>query len=460
MINPTPKKYLRLILRGFWCAVGVAAALAQQPPPKPLQGDYGDAALRDWVQPDYPEAAKKAKLEGSVDVDLVVGSDGKVERAEIQNSTNEIFNEAALSAVRRWEFSPALEEGKPVASGMTVPVVFQLAQLKQKRVSISPPETQRPRAAPLKPAKFAAAPDPDYPAELEEKKIPGEVQIEFTVGEDGAARSPRVLWASHAAFVERALRALEQTKFQPARQGLLSKASTMQYPVEFSSTGAKRPEILAANQMTLIGETVPDVEPTPFGMVDPVYPRDRLLAGEEGSGTAEFTVDPKGNCTEVTLVASSAPEYGAALVAAVQSWGFKTASTQGERVSARLRVEYKFAPPTSGNVARLAEALRPGGAGIGGAAGLDKKLKPLWRGFPVYPAALRAEQLAGSAEIEFIIDQDGRVRLPRVKSASREEFGWAAATAISQWVFERPMRKGEPVDVTVVIPVNFNPPKQ
>ena len=446
------------IFSALFCALSVATLFAQQPP-APLQGDYGDAALRDWVQPEYPEAAKKAKLEGIVDVDLVVGADGKVERAEIQNSTNEVFNEAALSAVRRWTFSPALEEGKPVASGLTVPVVFQLAQLKQKRVPITPPDQQRPRAAKLKPAKFTTAPDPDYPAELEERKIPGQVQIEFTVDAAGTPRAPRVLWASHAAFVEMALRALEKTKFEPARQGLLTKATTMQYPVEFISTGTRRPEILAANQMTMMGDKRPEVEPTPFVLIEPVYPREHLLAGEEGTATAEFTVGPKGNTTEVTIISASAPEYGAALLAAVQAWGFKPASTDGASVPIRLQVIYGFVPPSSGNALRLAEALRPGGAGVGGASGLDQKLKPLWRGFPVYPAALFAEQLKGSAEIEFIIDRDGRARLPRVKSATREEFGWAAATAISQWVFDRPTRKGEPVDLTVTIPVNFTPPK-
>ena len=457
MSHPT-RNSRGVIFAVLFCVCSVGALPGQQPP-APLQGDFGDAALRDWVQPEYPEAAKKAKLEGSVDVDLVVGADGKVERTEIQNSTNEIFNEAALSAVRRWTFSPALEEGKPVASGMEVPVVFQLAQLKQKSLPISPPAAQRPRAARLKPAKFTTAPDPDYPTELEERKIPGEVQIEFIVDAEGTPRTPRVLWASHAAFVEMALRALEKTKFEPARQGLLTKATTMQYPVEFSSVGTKRPEILAANQMTLVGETRPGVEPTPFVLIEPVYPREHLLAGEEGTATAEFTVDTKGSATEVTIISASAPEYGAALLAAVQAWGFKPASTEGASVPVRLQVIYGFVPPGSGNALRLVEALRPGGAGVGGPSGLDQKLKPLWRGFPVYPAALREEQLKGSAEVEFIIDRDGRVRLPRVKSATREEFGWAAATAISQWVFERPMRKSEPVDLTVIIPVNFSPPK-
>jgi len=441
------------------CAFSAGALFAQRPS-TPLPADFGDASLRGWVQPEYPEAAKKSRAEGEVVVEFVVELDGHVAKAEINDSTNPIFNEAALAAVRRWTFSPVLEKGQPVASGMIVPVVFKLAQLKQKQTPISPPQAQMPQGAKLTPAKFTVAPNPEYPEELAERKIPGEVRIEFTVETDGSARAPKVLWASHAAFVEMALRALENTRFEPAHQGLLAKATIMEYPVEFSSLGVKRPEILAANQLTLIGEAIPKVEPVPFMLIEPVYPRDHLLAGEEGTATAELAVDSQGVAKEVKLISASAPEYGAALVAAVETWRFKPASTDGANVPVRLRAVYEFVPPSSGNNIRLVEALRPGGAGVGGASGLDQKLNPLWRGFPTYPAALRTEPVPGSAEIEFIIDQDGRVRLPRVKSATREEFGWAAATAISQWVFERPMRKGEPADVKVVIPVSFTPPKQ
>jgi TonB family protein len=441
------------------CAFGWAVLSAQQPS-APVQADFGDASLRGWVQPEYPAAAKKAKLEGRVVVEFVVGLDGGVSQAEVTDSTDDVFDEAALAAVRRWTFSPALEDGKPAASGMTVPVAFELAQLKQKTVPTMPArEDLFPHGLKVKPAKFKEAPDPDYPAELAEQKLQGEVQIEFKVGADGKPASPRVLWASHAAFVEMALRSLEKTQFEPARQGPLAKATTMQYPVEFKNIQAKRPEILEANHLTLLGEAKPGVEPMPFVLIEPVYPREHLLAGEEGTATVEFTVESKGRTTDMTLVSASAPEYGAALLAAVQAWGFKPAVTDGANVSARLRVDYAFAPPSGGAVARLAEKLRPGGEGVGGSTGLDQKLKPLWRGFPVYPAALREEQVRGAAEIEFIIDRDGRVRLPRVKSATREEFGWAAATAISQWVFERPVRKGEPVDITVTIPVSFAPPK-
>jgi TonB family protein len=40
-----------------------------------------------------------------------------------------------------------------------------------------------------------------------------------------------------------------------------------------------------------------------------------------------------------------------------------------------------------------------------------------------------------------------------------EAFGWAAATAVERWVFDPPKRGGQPVDVRVTIPFQFDLPK-
>ena len=449
-----PRAFLIIAAFALW---GGWAARSAPPPAAPVVADFGEAILSNWVQPDYPEAARQAKREGRVTVEFVVELDGRVSRAQVANSSNEMFDEAALSAVRRWTFDPALEEGRPAVSALTVPIEFRLAQLKQKSPPLSPANEFMPRARKVTPARVTQAPDPDYPAELEERKLPGEVRMEFTVDTNGRVVAPRVLWASHAAFVETALRALENTAFEPARQGPLAKTAAMQYPVEFSVTGAKRAEILDANRITVLADS-PDTLPQPVVLVEPVYPLERLLARDRGSATVEFKVNARGRTEEVTVAAATAPEYGAALTAAVEAWMLQPAIAAGVPVPIKLRVVHEFVPPATGGVARLTENLRPGAAGVGGASGLDQKLKPLWRGFAVYPAALRPKRIQGEARIEFIIDRDGRARLPRVISATREEFGWAAATAISQWVFERPMRKGEPVDVRVSIPVDFPPP--
>jgi len=77
------------------------------------------------VKPVYPEAAKSSKVQGVVIIEAVIGADGKVADAKILRSVAQL-DEAALAAVRQWEFSPTLLNGKPVPVVMTVTVNFKL----------------------------------------------------------------------------------------------------------------------------------------------------------------------------------------------------------------------------------------------------------------------------------------------------------------------------------------------
>lgn len=426
--------------------------------PAANQDLFGDAVLRDWVQPQYPAVAAAAKQSGRAVVEFIVEEDGSVSGAVTKDSTDAAFEAAALAAVRQWKFQPAVEKGRNVRSAMVVPVQFHPDQLKQKRVPISPPDHQRPQGLKLTSAKARVSPDPVYPWELEARKLPGRVDLTFVVDETGRTKTPRVRWASHAAFVESALRAVEKMEFEPAHQGPLAKTTTIESPMGFGEFGLKRTDTLAANRITLVEGPAGVTPPGLFVWVEPVPPLDRCLAGETGTARAEFEVDVQGATRNVAIKEASAPEYAAALQAAIEAWMFQPAMNGTTTVSVRLAVSCDFAPPDGGATGRLAELLRPGGAGIGGAGGLDQRLAPLWRGFPRYPAVLLADKPAGQAEIEFIIDRAGRARLPRVLGATHEAFGWAAATAISQWVFEPPRRNGEAVDVRVSIPVGFKPP--
>lgn len=427
------------------------------------KNDRNDAILREWIQPVFPENAKELKQEGFVTVDFVVENDGHVSKAEVSDSTNGVFDEAAKTAVTSWTFSPAVEEGKPTASGMTVAVEFKLDQLQGKEAAKMPVRYELlPRSMRESLIDFVSAPDPEYPAELAGRKLPGAVKFDLTVGPDGRVGQTKVLLASHAAFVPKALQVLESARFDPARQGLLVKTSSRFYEVKFSDTLTQHTdkEILLANQMELATGTAKlDLLPSPVMVFEPVYPHAHLLAGGKGSALVEFTVKRDGKTAEAKLISASTPEFGAALLAAVDTWLFKAAVYKNSETPVRLRATHEFMLPVEAAETRLLEKVRENGAGIAGAAGLDRPLKPIWQAKPTYPSKLLPEKMSGQASVECIIDCEGRVRLPRVKSASREEFGWAAATAISQWVFERPMRKGEPVDVTVTIPVNFNPPK-
>lgn len=419
-----------------------------------VTADFGSAILDTWVPPAYPETARKAKQEGRVIVEFVVEADGSVTRERVSESSADVFNEMALAAVRQWRFRPALEDAKPAASAMQVPVVFSLQQLKQKKPALMPDEQYLPRPLKVEPARSEGGIDPDYPGELDALRLPGLVRIRFTVDPAGVARQPQVLFASHPAFVETALRTLEQAKFVPAHQGPLTRSDTMEFPVSFQSFGAKPADVLAANHLEPVGDA-PSL-PLPVLLNQPIYPRDQLLAGTGATVAAEFTVNAEGMVEDIAILESTGSDFEAALRAAIESWVFQAVRGE-ELVAVRLRVTHEFSPAAA--EARLAMLLQPDGGGIPGPAGLDRKLTPLWRGFPVYPRQLLADRPSGKALIEFVIDRDGRARVPRVVETTAPEFGWAGMAAITQWVFERPLRGGQPVDVTVRVPVEFQPPR-
>jgi len=80
------------------------------------------------VQPEYPEKAKKAKLEGRVIVAVVVDENGDVIDAYIHYSDNPIFNEAALEAAKKMKFKPGRLKDKPVKVRVLIPFVFKLTK--------------------------------------------------------------------------------------------------------------------------------------------------------------------------------------------------------------------------------------------------------------------------------------------------------------------------------------------
>jgi protein TonB len=77
------------------------------------------------VLPVYPDAMRSAGMEGQVRVRIFVGTDGRVRRAEVEGRPT-VFDDAALTAVRQWVFTPAKSNGQPVGVWMRIPIVFRL----------------------------------------------------------------------------------------------------------------------------------------------------------------------------------------------------------------------------------------------------------------------------------------------------------------------------------------------
>lgn len=82
-----------------------------------------DPALR---APEYPEAAKKDGIEGTVMITLTVEKDGTASGVRVIQGVRADLDQSALTFIKRTRFTPAEANGQPVAITVTVPVRFKL----------------------------------------------------------------------------------------------------------------------------------------------------------------------------------------------------------------------------------------------------------------------------------------------------------------------------------------------
>jgi len=76
------------------------------------------------VKPVYPAIALKAGVSGAVIIEATIGADGKVIDAQVLRSIP-MLDEAALDAVRQWEYRPTFLNGVAVPVVMTVTINFK-----------------------------------------------------------------------------------------------------------------------------------------------------------------------------------------------------------------------------------------------------------------------------------------------------------------------------------------------
>jgi TonB family protein len=78
------------------------------------------------VEPQYSEEARKHKLQGSVEVTVVVDATGVPMQIAILRPLGMGLDEAAINAVSQWRFSPGTKNGMPVAVFTNVEMTFHL----------------------------------------------------------------------------------------------------------------------------------------------------------------------------------------------------------------------------------------------------------------------------------------------------------------------------------------------
>ncbi len=79
-----------------------------------------------WVPPKYPETARDMELQGTVLVNVLVGTDGRAKTAEVIKSVHPILDAEALKAALRCIFKPGKQRDFAVEVWVTLPYRFKL----------------------------------------------------------------------------------------------------------------------------------------------------------------------------------------------------------------------------------------------------------------------------------------------------------------------------------------------
>jgi TonB family protein len=108
-----------------------ALPLAAQDEPEVYNLGPGGASapvVKREVKPDYTPEARAAGIEGEVQMNAVVISDGTVGEVTVTRSLDSTYglDEQAVKATKRWLFEPGKKDGKPVVVRLTIEMRFTL----------------------------------------------------------------------------------------------------------------------------------------------------------------------------------------------------------------------------------------------------------------------------------------------------------------------------------------------
>jgi TonB family protein len=102
--------------------------ILEDPRPEPVAClDCTDHAPRvaKNVRPSYPDDARERKIEGVVELDVLIDATGRMVHATVLKSIPGL-DSAAIACVRKWQFFPGVRNGRPVAARANALITFAI----------------------------------------------------------------------------------------------------------------------------------------------------------------------------------------------------------------------------------------------------------------------------------------------------------------------------------------------
>jgi TonB family protein len=88
--------------------------------------DVKSATVLVRVQPFYPPIAARMHMSGWAFVKCIIGKNGEIRDAAVEKSSNVMFEQPALEALRQWKFAPGYYRGQAVDTYFELKITFEV----------------------------------------------------------------------------------------------------------------------------------------------------------------------------------------------------------------------------------------------------------------------------------------------------------------------------------------------
>ena len=78
------------------------------------------------MSPVYPPELKQYNVSGDALIAFIVTTDGTTDQVQVVKATHRGFADAAVESIKKWRYTPATKNGKPVNCRMQIPITFYI----------------------------------------------------------------------------------------------------------------------------------------------------------------------------------------------------------------------------------------------------------------------------------------------------------------------------------------------
>ena len=220
----------------------IASSALAEDAPKTAGSDVPVPKRTKLILPEYPPDAQAQGIRGIVILEIVIDTEGRVVSADVVRSIPGL-DQAAITAVKQWEYEPSSLDGKAVSVRLTVPITFALKL----------PEIGREEGVP----ELRQGVTPIYPAGRSKDRA--SVTADITLDAEGQVADALVT-NGESPWMEAVLQAVRTWRFGPAEPG---KVVSFEVKADFLPAGKNEAAHVDLHLGRLRVAQAPEAEATP-----------------------------------------------------------------------------------------------------------------------------------------------------------------------------------------------------